>query len=60
MSEVLIISLIVNLGLIALVLSIVYPRLRSSYIAKKKGREKRLETLVHKIVNDYLNELKND
>ena len=58
MSEVLIISLLVNLSLIILGLIFVIPKVNSYISRKKRLREKHLETLIKGVVNEYLNELK--
>ncbi len=60
MSEVLIISLLVNLSLIILFLIVGIPKLKSYINKYKKRRETRLEKRIHNIVNQYLEQLKND
>jgi len=56
-----IISLIVNIILSFSLVSLVFgPKVISLYKERKKQRERRLETRIKQIVNDYLNELKND
>lgn len=54
------ISLIINIGLITLCLTLVYPKLIQVYRTRKKQREKRLYTTIKQLVNRYLEELKND
>ena len=53
------ISLLVNVALISLVLSMVYPKLIAWYKKRKKRRETQKNALIRKAVRDYLNELKN-
>ena len=60
MSTFTIISLIVNLGLISLVLSLVYPRLIARYKRKKKMGEIQEYQRIKRIVNEYLDSLRND
>lgn len=51
------ISLYVNVALIGLALSLVYPKLIDSYKKKKKLRETQKNNKIKKIVRDYLKEL---
>jgi hypothetical protein len=60
MSTFTIISLIVNLGLISLVLSLVYPRLIARYKRKKKMGEIQEYKRIERLVNKYLDSLRND
>ena len=53
------ISLLVNVALISLVLSLVYPKVITWYKKRKKRRETQKNALIRKAVRDYLNELKN-
>ena len=53
------ISLLVNVALISLVLSLVYPKVIEWYKKRKKRRETQKNALIRKAVRDYLNELKN-
>jgi len=53
------ISLLVNVALISLVLSIYYPKVIAWYKKRKKRRETQKNALIRKAVRDYLNELKN-
>ncbi len=53
------ISLLVNVALISLVLSMVYPKAIAWYKKRKKRRETQKNALIRKAVRDYLNELKN-
>ncbi len=53
------ISLLVNVALISLVLSLVYPKVIAWYKKRKKRRETQKNSLIRKAVRDYLNELKN-
>jgi pilus assembly protein TadC len=55
-----IISLIVNIGLIMLVLSLVYPRLIARYRRKKKQGEIQEYNRVKRYVNEYLDSLRTD
>jgi len=55
-----IISYILNIGLITLVLSLVYPKAIQRYRNAKKLRETRKVKEIQKIVNDYLKSLQND
>ena len=59
-SPTLVISLIVNFGLIILVLSSFYPRLIERYRNKKKLQERQRIKEIHSIVREYLKELQND
>lgn len=59
-SPTLIISLIVNIGLIILVLSSFYPRLIERYRNKKKLRENKRVKEIQGIVRQYLKELQDD
>lgn len=54
------ISVIINIGLIILCLSLVYPKAIQVYRKSKKRRETQEYTRIKQIVNEYLNELKND
>ena len=60
MSTFTIISLIVNLGLIFLVLSLVYPRLIARYKRKKKQGEIQEYKRIERLVNKYLDSLRTD
>lgn len=51
------ISFIVNFALIALLLSMVYPKLIDRYKKRRKRRETRKVSQIKKIVRDYLKEL---
>jgi len=57
-------SIIINIGLITLCLSLVYPKAIQRYRNNKKRREKQREIketqFIRRIVDDYLNELRND
>ncbi len=55
-----IISLIVNIGLIMLVLSLVYPRLIARYRRKKRQGEIQEYNRVKRYVNEYLDSLRTD
>ena len=59
-----IISFILNIGLIILCLSLVYPKAIQVYKEKKKQREnqrdKESKEFIQKVVRDYLEELAND
>jgi ArsR family metal-binding transcriptional regulator len=55
-----IISLIVNIGLIMLVLSLVYPRLIARYRRKKKQGEIQEYNRIKRYVNEYLDSLRTD
>jgi len=55
-----IISYFLNIGLITLVLSLVYPKAIQRYRNAKKLRETRKVKEIQKIVNDYLKSLQND
>ncbi len=55
-----IISLIVNIGLIMLVLSLVYPRLIARYRRKKKQGGIQEYNRVKRYVNEYLDSLRTD
>ena len=59
-SPTLVISLIVNFGLIILVLSSFYPRLIERYRNRKKLRENKRVKEIQGIVRQYLKELQND
>ena len=59
-SPTLVISLIVNLGLIILVLSSFYPRLIERYRNKKKLQENKRVKEIQGIVRQYLKELQDD
>lgn len=59
-SPTLIISLIVNIGLIILVLSSFYPRLIERYRNRKKLRENKRVKEIQGIVRQYLKELQDD
>lgn len=52
------ISLWVNVALIALILSIVYPKLIDWYKRKKRLRQTQKNAKIKKIVRDYLKELR--
>lgn len=64
MSTFTIISIIVNIGLIILCLSLVYPKAIQLYRNRQKLREsnanKVREQYIRKVVREYLEELKND
>ncbi len=64
MSTLTLISLVVNFGFIMLVLTLVYPKVVKLYRTKKKSREIQRKTkekqYIRKVVNDYLEELRND
>jgi len=51
------ISFIVNFALIALLLSMVYPKLIDRYKKRRKGRETQKVSQIRKIVREYLKEL---
>ncbi len=51
------ISFIVNFALIALLLSMVYPKLIDRYKKRRKRRETQKVSQIKKIVRDYLKEL---
>ena len=51
------ISFIVNFALIALLLSMVYPKLIDRYKKRRKRRETRKVSQIKKIVREYLKEL---
>ena len=51
------ISFIINVALISLVLSMVYPKLIDRYSKRKKRRETQKVSQIRKIVRDYLKEL---
>ena len=51
------ISFIVNFALIALLLSMVYPKLIDRYKKRLKGRETQKVSQIRKIVREYLKEL---
>lgn len=53
------ISLLVNVALISLVLSMVYPKAIAWYRKRRKSRETQKNAKIRKAVKDYLNELKN-
>ncbi len=59
-SPTLVISLIVNFGLIILVLSSFYPRLIERYKNRKKLRENKRVKEIQGIVRQYLKELQDD
>ena len=59
-SPTLVISLIVNFGLIILVLSSFYPRLIERYRNRKKLRENKRVKEIQGIVRQYLKELQDD
>ena len=52
------VSLWVNVALIALMLSIVYPKAIAWYKKKKKIRQTQRNAKIKKIVRDYLDELR--
>ena len=55
------ISLICNVLLMIALLSVMFKGKVIHWLSSRKNvRERRLETKIKKIVNDYLNELKND
>lgn len=55
------ISLIANIVLSFSLVSLIFgPKVVSLYNKRKKQRERRLETRIKQIVNEYLEELKND
>jgi hypothetical protein len=60
MSTLTIISVIVNIGLIFLVLSLVYPRLIARYKRKKKQGEIQEYKRIERLVNKYLDTIRND
>ena len=60
MSTLTIISVIVNIGLIFLVLSLVYPRLIARYKRKKKQGEIQEYKRIERLVNKYLDSIRND
>ncbi len=60
MSTLTIISVIVNIGLIFLVLSLVYPRLIARYRRKKKQGEIQEYKRIERLVNKYLDSIRND
>ena len=51
------ISFIVNFALLALLLSMVYPKLIDRYKKRRKSRETQKNAKIKKIVRDYLKEL---
>jgi len=51
------ISIWVNVALVSLVLSLVYPKAIAWYRKRKKRRETRKVSRIRKIVRDYLKEL---
>ena len=53
------ISLWVNVALISLVLSLVYPKAKALYKKRKKLKQTQKNAIIRKAVRDYLNELKN-
>lgn len=59
-SSTLVISLIINFGLIILVLSVLYPRLIERYRNRKKLRENKRVKEIQGIVRQYLKELQDD
>ena len=60
MSTLTVISVIVNIGLIFLVLSLVYPRLIARYKRKKKQGEIQEYKRIERLVNKYLDSLRTD
>lgn len=60
MSALFLVSLLINLGLITLTLSQVYPRAIRYYKERKKLQERRRKQEIYDIVNEYLNELRKD
>ena len=60
MSTLTIISVIVNIGLVFLVLSLVYPRLIARYKRKKKQGEIQEYKRIERLVNKYLDTIRND
>jgi len=60
MSTLTVISVIVNIGLIFLVLSLVYPRLIARYRRKKKQGEIQEYKRIERLVNKYLDSIRND
>ena len=60
MQEIQIVSFVLNIGLIVLCLSLVYPKLIQRYNNGKKQRENHRVKEIQKIVNDYLKSLQND
>ena len=60
MSTLTVISVIVNIGLISLVLSLVYPRLIARYKRKKKQGEIQEYKRIERLVNKYLDSLRTD
>lgn len=55
-----IISIIINLGLITLVLSLVYPKLIQRYKQRKNYRETKEYLRIKRLVNKYLDEIRTD
>ena len=59
-----VISFILNIGLLILCLSLVYPKAIRMYMVKKKQREnqrdKERKEYIQQVVREYLEELKND
>jgi len=51
------ISFIINVALISLLLSMVYPKVIERYRTRVKSRETQKEAKIKKIVRDYLKEL---
>lgn len=51
------ISFIVNFALLALLLSIFYPKLIAWYKKRRKSRETQKNAKIRKVVRDYLKEL---
>ena len=60
MSTLTVISVIVNIGLIFLVLSLVYPRIIARYKRKKKQGEIQEYKRIERLVNKYLDSIRND
>ena len=52
------VSLWVNVALIALMLSLVYPKVIAWYSKKKRTRQTQRNAKIKKIVRDYLDELR--
>ena len=51
------ISFIINVALISLLLSMVYPKVIQRYRTRVKSRETQKEAKIKKVVRDYLKEL---
>ena len=59
-----VISLVVNIILIILCLTLIYPKANKIYLQRKKlrqtQREQEIKEFIHKVVIDYLQKLQND